>query len=410
MENGFDADFPTEIITEGKIKILVPKLAAFVKSPSDYAPSKAPVFYNPVMRLNRDIAVLALQAYQKTVKRLISVCEPLAGCGVRAVRFATEVKGIKKVVVGDISGKAVKLARQNVQMNGLSKRITVKHQDANLLLAHYSVPRKRFDAVDVDPFGSPVLYLDSAVRALRNGGLLALTATDMAPLCGVHPRACVRKYGGKPLRTEYCHELAVRLLVGCLARTAAKHDIGINVLLSQSTDHYVRTYATIGYGAKKADESIKNLGYVLHCFKCFHREILTRIFPSEQLGKCVECGSRMEFAGPLWVGKLFDKQFCMRMEEQAQHMTFNQRERIRRLLALMINEADAPATYYVVDKICDRLGLPVPSVKSVIEALKKEGFQACLTHFNHTGIRTDASAASMCVLVRKVVGSSSSKF
>ncbi|MEM3623589.1 MAG: tRNA (guanine(10)-N(2))-dimethyltransferase, partial [Candidatus Bathyarchaeia archaeon] len=76
-------DFPTEIVQEGKVKILVPKLSAFVKTPSEYAPSKAPVFYNPVMELNRDIAVLALQAYQRTVNLKIIVCEPLAGCGIR---------------------------------------------------------------------------------------------------------------------------------------------------------------------------------------------------------------------------------------------------------------------------------------------------------------------------------------
>ncbi|MCJ7560984.1 tRNA (guanine(10)-N(2))-dimethyltransferase, partial [Candidatus Bathyarchaeota archaeon] len=78
-----DVDFPTEIVTEGQTRLVVPRLKAFAKSCSDYAPSKAPVFYNPVMEFNRDIAVLALQAYQKTIEREISVCEPLASCGAR---------------------------------------------------------------------------------------------------------------------------------------------------------------------------------------------------------------------------------------------------------------------------------------------------------------------------------------
>ncbi|RLI14071.1 hypothetical protein DRO41_06375, partial [Candidatus Bathyarchaeota archaeon] len=218
--NRFKMGFPTEIVEEGEVRVLVPKLKAFVKSPSEYAPSKAPVFYNPVMELNRDIAVLALQAYQRTVNREISVCEPLAGCGVRGTRFAVEVDGVKKVVMNDINEKAFKLASYNVEMNKLDKRVLVRNEDANFLLSSYGAPRKRFDAIDIDPFGSPTPYIDSAVRALRSGGLLALTATDMAPLCGVYPKACIRKYGGKPLRTEYCHEIAVRLLAGCLATTA----------------------------------------------------------------------------------------------------------------------------------------------------------------------------------------------
>jgi tRNA G26 N,N-dimethylase Trm1 len=56
-------------LRKGAVKVLVPKLEAFVKEPWEYAPSKAPVFYNPVMELNRDIAVLALQAYQRMVNR-----------------------------------------------------------------------------------------------------------------------------------------------------------------------------------------------------------------------------------------------------------------------------------------------------------------------------------------------------
>jgi len=46
-------------------------------------------------------------------------------------------------------------------------------------------------------------------------------------LCGVHAKACVRKYGGKPMRTEYCHELAVRLLAGYMAATAQNKTCGV---------------------------------------------------------------------------------------------------------------------------------------------------------------------------------------
>ena len=401
-ETNPNIDFPTEIIEEGKVKILVPKLKAFIKLPSDYAPSKAPVFYNPVMELNRDIAVLALQTYQKMLNLEISVCEPLASCGIRGIRFATEVKGVQKVLINDINEKAFQLARYNVHMNRLSKRVTVKNQDANFFLAHYGAPSKRFDAIDIDPFGSPVPYLDSAIRALRNGGLLALTATDMAPLCGVHPKACIRKYGGKPLRTEYCHELAVRLLAGCLVTTAAKYDIGISVVFSHSTNHYIRIYATTKYGAKKADESIKNMGYILHCFNCFHRETTKELFTIEHSRKCSECGSKMSTAGPLRLGKIYDKKFCELMEEEAKQRKFRLKNRIGKILTLIKSEVEAPITYYVVDKLCDALTVPVPSVKKVIETLRNEGFPASLTHFNTEGIKSNAPATKMKEILQEI--------
>ena len=401
-EPEFEAGFPSEMVKEGKVKVLVPKLAAFVKQPSDYAPSKAPVFYNPVMELNRDIAVLALQAYQRIVNREISICEPLTSSGIRGVRFAVEIRGVKKVLIGDINERAFNLAKHNVRLNGLQERVTVQHKDANCLLSCHGAPHKRFDVVDVDPFGSPVPYLDSAVRALRNNGLLAVTATDLAPLCGVHSKACVRKYGGKPLRTEYCHELAVRLLTGCIATLAAKHDISISVVFSHCTDHYIRVYAEIAYGAKKADESVKNLGYVLHCFNCLHRETAKDPF-TKHIEKCPECGSKMDYSGPLWLERIFDRQFCELMAKENTHMAFRNSGKIAKLLSLAKGEAEAQATYYVLDKISDKLALPVPSVDALLQILRDRGFQAFPTHFNSRGIRTGAPALTVQNLLQKLV-------
>ncbi|MBS7633467.1 tRNA (guanine(10)-N(2))-dimethyltransferase [Candidatus Bathyarchaeota archaeon] len=391
--------YPTRLIREGNTEVLVPQLEAFQKESSEYAPSKAPVFYNPVMELNRDIAVIALQAYQTILHREISVCEPLTGCGIRGIRYAKEVKGVKNVVIGDINENAIQLAKYNVQKNRLLHKIQVAHENAGTLLTSYSAPHMRFDVVDIDPFGSPAPYLDSAVCALRDGGLMALTATDMAQLCGVHPRACFRKYGGKPLRAEYCHELAVRLLAGCLAVIAARHDIGITVLFSHSIAHYVRLYAVCRYGAKKADESLKNLGFVQHCFRCFHRETTKKPL-LKHLGKCSECSSKLDFAGPLWLGKILDRRFCALMDAEAQKKQFRLSVKIDRILTLAKAEADAPALYYVIDKLCGALNLPVPPVKKVAEALKLQGYNVYFTSFNSRGIRTDAPAMKVKEVLR----------
>ncbi len=400
-------DFPTEVIREGKVSVVVPKLEAFVKDPWEYAPSKAPVFYNPLMESNRDIAVLALQVYQKMVKRKISVCEPLAGCGIRSIRFAREVEGIRKAIMNDINPKAAKLAKFNLNRNRLTKRASVFNQDANLLLAHHAAPRRRFDFIDVDPFGPPVPYLDSAVRAVRNGGLLALTATDLAPLCGVHHKACIRKYGGKPLRTEYCHELAVRLLAGALVRAAATHEIGVQIVFSHSTYNYARAYAIACYGAKKADDSLQKMGYILHCFNCFHRETSDGVTPTVKRS-CPVCGSRVNIAGPLWTGELWARDFCTSMLKLAAGRKLNDQKMILKLLSTVEDEINAPITYYVMDKICDKLGLSVPPLAKAIEALEKAGFQTTRTHFDSKAFRTDAPAEVVKETVMRLSGTSKS--
>jgi len=66
-----------------------------------------------------------------------------------------------------------------------------------------------FDVVDLDPYGSAVPFLESALNSLADGGLLAVTFTDMAVLCARTPHVCFYKYGGAPLNKRYCHEVSL---------------------------------------------------------------------------------------------------------------------------------------------------------------------------------------------------------
>jgi tRNA (guanine26-N2/guanine27-N2)-dimethyltransferase len=400
-KESYVADFPSEIIKEGKVQVLVPKLEAYGVVPSDYAPSKAPVFYNPVMEFNRDLTVLAFKAYQRMVNHEISICEPFTSQGIRGIRFAAEVEGVTRVLLTDINTSAYELAKHNIELNNVQDKITIKNKDANCVLSYNASPKKRFDIVDIDPFGTPVPFLDSAFRSLKNKGLLAATATDLAPLCGVHAKACVRKYGGKPMRTEYCHELAVRLLAGCMASTAAKHDIGIRILFSHSSNHYIRVYAQIGYGCQRADENLKQTGYILHCFNCMHREVGTKILGKSDV--CPECGAKVDYAGPLWIGNISDPTFIEQIIQENQNTAFKNSAKITKLLNLTKNEATAPATYYVIDKLSGKLNLPAPSNESFLSLLKGNGFQAVPTHFNPRGIKTDAPALTMHKLLREIL-------
>jgi tRNA (guanine26-N2/guanine27-N2)-dimethyltransferase len=395
-------NFPVTKIREGAAEIIVPNLEEFRKAAWDYAPSKAPVFYNPSMKLNRDLAVLILQAYQTGIKRELLVSEPLAGCGVRGIRFAKEVEGICKVHLNDINPEAFKMAQHNVELNTVANMVSVTNEDANLFLSRHDAPYKRFDYTDLDPFGTPVPYLDSAIRALRSGGMLALTATDLAPLCGVYPKAALRKYGGLALRTEYSHEVAVRLLSGCLASATAKHDIGVNIIFSHKNGHYVRVYALLEQGAKKASRSLQNIGFILHCFTCLHRETAKGITPPVRT-HCKECGSPLKMAGPLWLSRIADKKFCELIENEAAKKRTGDENRIRKTLALIKGESDAPPTYFVVDYICDKLNIAIPPLAKVIEHLRDEGFKAWHTHFHTRGFRTDAAAKTVLETVRNAL-------
>lgn len=71
---------------------------------------------------------------------------------------------------------------------------------------------KRFTVIDIDPYGSPAAFLDSAVQAVDDDGLLCVTCTDMAGLCGNHGEASFAKYGAMPLKSKCCHEMVILLL------------------------------------------------------------------------------------------------------------------------------------------------------------------------------------------------------
>ena len=109
----------------------------------------------------------------------------------------------------------------------------------------------------------------------------------------------------------------------------------------------------------------------------------------------------MNFAGPLWLGKLADQQFYKTMKSEAKHKALKTGEKIVKIINLISEEADTSPTYYVLDKICDRMGLPVPSTEKIIKALKEKGFKATATHFNPKGIRTDANASVLTSIVKE---------
>ncbi len=393
--------FATETVQEASAVLRVPRLDTYGQGRREYIPSRSPVFYNPLMAFNRDIAVLAVRAYQRRVSRCLDICEPFSGCGVRGIRLAQAVPHVRSLVVNDRNPHAVALTRFNVAWNGLAETIQIQHRDAHDLLSRHARPKLRFDVIDLDPFGSPAPFLDSAVRAIKRGGLLAVTATDMAALCGAKPAACLRKYQGTPLRTEYSHELAVRLLFYALVLAAAKHDFGVTVLLSHRTDHYIRAYVQILPGAQRANAALHQLGYILHCFRCLHRTWthgLSPAFPRV----CPACGGDLAAAGPLWVGGLVDSAFCHAMRDDARSLTLDDRRRVLQLVNAILVEAEGPPTYYVVDAISSHLGVPGLSKAALIEGLVAAGYYATDTHFTPRGIRTDAPISVINAHSRKL--------
>jgi tRNA G26 N,N-dimethylase Trm1 len=121
--------------------------------------------------------------------------------------------------------------------------------------------------------------------------------------------------------------------------------------------------------------------------------------------QCPECGSKMEFSGPLWIGSISDLTFVDQIIRENQKTAFKNSAKITKILTLIRNEATAPVAYYVIDKLSEKLKLPGPSVQAVLTCLKDIGLKAVPTHFNTRGIKTDAPALIMQKILREIVAS-----
>lgn len=367
----------THIIKEGLVEIEVPDF--------EKVSSEAPVFYNPVMEMNRDISVVVINQYKKQIDHDISICDAFGGTGIRGARYSKEVSGVERVVVGDVNPLAVEMAKKNMELNGISN-VDVEKNDANILLQSN---KGLFDVVDIDPFGTPSMFTQSTAANIRPGGLICISATDTSALCGTYHDPCLRKYGAKPLKTEYCHENGIRILLAFIARNLAVNQKYLEkVLFSHSTQHYMRIYATVRKGGKKTNESLNNIGFIAHCSNCLHRQIKHGFAPKLP-SVCPDCGSNYEIAGPLWLGSIWDKDFLLDMIETAKTLPLNKKDDLLDLFEKCYLESDGPVTFYDIHKICKKLKISSPKINDVIDEVKSRGYFISRTHFSLTGLRTD---------------------
>ena len=382
-------EYKIKSIEEGLTKIEFPEF--------DKISSDAPVFYNPHMELNRDLSILAIQVFQKQEQRDINICDLFGGSGIRGIRYKNEIDGVGNVFINDISDVANHYEKHNIELNNLDD-IEVFQHDASMFLR---IKRGEFDVIDIDPFGTPSPFIDSAGYCARRNSLLCVTATDTSALCGTYKEPCIRKYNAKPYKSEYCHETGIRILAGFVALSLAKYAKCIEVKMSHSTEHYMRLYIYVKKGSKRTDETLKNIGYISHCKNCLHRQTSLGLASSIE-DICPVCGEKLIHAGPLWLGNIQDSEFIEKMIEEVNYKKINTEKQALKLLNSCLLEADAPATFYDVHKICKSLKASAPKLDLIFDEIKKEGFIAIKTHYNPLGIKSDANIKDIQNVILKL--------
>ncbi len=308
--------------TEGKTTFFVP----VQDTREQFPPGTAPVFFNRRMELNRDATVLLLSVLQPS-----DYLDAMGATGVRGLRVANEC-GIP-VTINDRDPAAIPLIRQNVARSGLP--VTVTCRDASSLLSEQS-----FDAVDIDPFGTPAPFIDAGVRGCRR--FLLVTATDTAPLCGAHLRAGIRRYFARPANTGYHAEVGLRILLGFVVRETVKYDRGIEPLFCFAREHFVRLNLMLTRGAQAADRTIAKIGFLMQCPSCAYREEQPGMIPAAAC--CPHCGKPLRPIGPLYLGKLFPTIYWRRWRNGSPAVSWAQKEILQNSFSPAGRNCPSPAT------------------------------------------------------------------
>ncbi|MBU0756465.1 MAG: tRNA (guanine(10)-N(2))-dimethyltransferase [Nanoarchaeota archaeon] len=353
-----------------------------------------PVFYNPVMKLNRDTSVLLLDSVSD---KDMQMALPLAASGIRGIRFLKELKKskIKSIAFNDLSGRAIQEIKKNNEINGLSEntKIQISQEDANLFMLNST----GFDYIDIDPFGTPGPFLDSASVRISRGGILAVTATDTSALSGSFSRTTKRKYHAKSLKNEFMHETGLRILIRKVQLHGADHGKALTPIFSYSKEHYMRVFFRCEKGKQKVDELMNQHGYVLYCSKCLFRKTVNDIFNKR---KCPSCGSDLVYAGQLWLGRLWDTELVKKMYSKIK----TEEKELYDLLFAVNEEAKTETIgFYDLSLIAKRHKVHrIPKIEALIKRLGNKGFFASRTHFKGDGLRTDADIDELVNIFRQM--------
>ena len=365
-------------VTEGAATVRVPA--------AEKVSREMEVFYNPVMKLNRDVTVLLLRTLGEERKKAdgdfegFTIGSPLAGTGVRECRLLLELeKGlVKEISINDYSKDAVKLIKSNILLNEGSLScddIEVSCGEANRFL----LESRGFTYIDLDPFGTPNPFLDAAVKRLQRRGFLGVTATDTAALAGTYPAACRRKYWAEPMRNHLMHETGLRILIRKIQLVGAQYEKALVPVFSYSKDHYMRVFFLNERRKKATDVILKKHQYLHYCQRCLGVSV-----DKENTKIC--CGGHTSVAGPLWVGQLWDAGLAARMARANRAWRYGQPEN-QKFLDTIAAEAKAPASllgFYPLNLVRKTLNR-IPKRKE--DLLGKKGVWP--THFEGNAVKAE---------------------
>ncbi|KAJ3578800.1 hypothetical protein NPX13_g1769 [Xylaria arbuscula] len=395
-----------------------------------------------------------------------TILDALSATGLRALRYVRELPFVTSVTANDLSPSAVEAIRRNAEHNGVESKIVATSGDARSHM--YSIlaeeaPRdhekdkyskknksksKRYNVIDLDPYGTAAPFLDAAVNAIRDdGGLLCVTCTDSGVWASNgYPEKAFSLYGGVPIKGFHSHEVGLRLILHSIATSAARYGLAIEPLLSLSIDYYIRVFVKV----RRAPAQVKFLaGKTMLMYSCDHgcgaweTQLLARnkkatnksgvgtfykhgcaIAPTAGMN-CQHCGSKTHLAGPMYAGPLHSVDFIKKILDDlpsASNDIYGTKPRIEGMLQTALEEAlplpdhlvpqskedefamiEPYPFYFHPTQLAGGMRCVCPDDDSLRGGLRSLGYEVTRSHCKSGSIKTNAPWSAVWHVMREWV-------
>ncbi|KAJ7905527.1 N2,N2-dimethylguanosine tRNA methyltransferase, partial [Mycena olivaceomarginata] len=366
------------------------------------------------------------------------ILEALSATGLRSIRYAKEIPHVSHILANDLSSAATAAMRRNIELNGLDPRppppeteeeapgpsarpveIKVNEGDACTLMYNHREPSKRVDVVDIDPYGTAAPFIDAAVQCIRDDEMVCEPLQNLGRTTNFP--SSFSNYGGIPIKSEYSHEAALRLVLHTVSTSAARYGRYIEPLVSLSIDFYVRLFIRIGTSPLQVKKAATKTSVYWVCSNCqsFYGHPLAKvtesIHPSGSVNynfklhggppvmdKCPECGSVMHMAGPMWSAPIHDSEFVAKVLD---HLENNESQygtavRMKGMLTVAKEELPNAPFYFTPSKVSKFFHCVTPPFADVASALLHGGHQISRSHAAAGSIKTTATNAELFDIFR----------
>ena len=386
------------------------------------------------------------------------ILDALSATGLRALRYAKEIPMATSITANDLSHSASASIKLNVEYNTVTEKVIPNTGDA---IEHMRRAATRgpdspglYHVIDLDPYGTAAPFLDAALQATVDGGLLCITCTDSGVFASLgYLEKTYSQYGGLPLKGAHAHEGGLRLVLHAIATSAARYGIAIEPLLSLSIDFYIRVFVRIHRSPAEVKFLASKTMMVYNCDvgcgawsvqhfarlkekKAKNGDIFythtSALAPSANM-LCEHCGFKTHQAGPMWGGPLHNPHFIQRILDMLPSLDTNIYGTIPRIEGMLnlalhehLDDTSTPVTglkplpdrpvptmnpvarsnhpfFFHPSSLARVLHCVAPSDAALRGALKNLGYRVTRSHTKAGSMTTDAPWSIIWEIMREWV-------